>query len=190
MTPLIDDLPFSYSQHTTTQKINKSASTSLYVPIVLTLNGIDTMDWCHDNPKNRISCKIRAYTKQLTQEQYRLLQVLQAWILKRICDTNFHSLSINAIRRFMEEDDTMLGKTVRHYLHEPDNAGLCLMFRKNGLLRVHYIKLILSSIAYRLGGKIEISVVNDVLLRILLNGYLKYPLYEYTSSISEWLEAC
>lgn len=187
--PLIDDLPISYPARQCTDTINESAFTSLYVPIVLLLNGIDSFLWCKENPNNTLSRIILCYTKALSRTQKRLLHVLQAWIIKRVCDTNCYDISLDSISQNIESDNSVLGCSVQYYVRRPGCHMLQSSFEKNGLLKTKYIDLIMSSTTHRLRKMSKNPKVNDEIIGIVLNGYLKYPLYEYILSIAEWFES-
>ena len=195
MTPLcLDDLPISIlkdRQHSSDSMKDDSAFVALYAPAVLMLQGLDSWRWCTKYPQNALSSIILGYASSLTHPQKRLLEVLQAWVVKRALDkqqwVNFSLYSLSAM---MKDDPTHLGHCVRCYLiDEEHRRNLEKRFQKHGLLKTRYIELVLSSSFYYLQKNPLLLEMNQyVVIESVLGECSQYPLNEYMLEISEFIE--
>ena len=84
MTSLVDDFPIHVKGPKKCHLVFHRYI-SLYVPVLLRLQNINPIIWCRKNdvPYAKI---LKKYINSLSKDEYMLLLLLQAWILRRIHD--------------------------------------------------------------------------------------------------------
>lgn len=141
MTSLVDDFPIHVKGPKKCHLVFHRYI-SLYIPVLLRLQNINPIIWCRKNdiPYAKI---LKKYIKSLSKDEYMLLLLLQAWLLRRIYDyglqgkVNLRNICI------LSEDNTYLGKILYRYVRETESKEVISQVKKKQILSYSYIKLLL-----------------------------------------------
>jgi len=141
MTSLVDDFPI----HVKGPKkccVVYHRYISLYIPVLLRLQNINPIFWCCKND-NFYAKILKKYINSLSKDEYMLLLLLQAWLLRRVYDYDLQDkVNIRNICN-LSEDNTYLGKILYRYVRETESKDVISQLKKKQILSYSYIKLLL-----------------------------------------------
>ena len=140
MTSLVDDFPICVKGQKKCCPVYYK-HISLYIPVLLRLKNINPIAWCENGTV--YATIIKRYMETLRDDEYMLLLLLQAWILRRIYDCDLQEVANLHNICMLIEDETNLGKILYRYVRETKSEELIIEIKKKKILSYAYIKLLL-----------------------------------------------